>query len=164
MSDTPVKHGSQDKNKMSDAGLNNFGSRLECGFKLLETTKMNKTEAIEWETNQFNRKIENLKSLPDIDGFDCHGGVFSEAHIGKNIYGIEELYSNLHNLKDTIGEYKLVSYWIPYSGLVMVHYKFGKTNVKFSLYSDDEPAIIRILSNGKCKVEEEVSKKVVCGI
>lgn len=125
---------------------------------------MTKEECIEYETKEYHRKIEGIQSLPEIDGFECRCGIFDKAYISCDVDSLDLMYKKLHDVKNELGDYKIINYWIPYDGCVAAEYKFGDHTVKFFIRDNDEQKIIDVLSNGKCKIEQEVSKKVVCRI
>jgi hypothetical protein len=124
---------------------------------------MNKQELIKYETEKFHKQIERINALPDIPqelGYAAYCALGDEMYNKK--ITIEQLALELHKLREALGEYKIGQYWVPYPEMVCVDYTFGKTTVRYRIETKDEQGVISILSGGKCKIVDRVSKSVVC--
>jgi hypothetical protein len=126
---------------------------------------MNKHELIEYETKMFTDKIKKITAITDIPdelgyALCCPWG---DVKYDKQIT-IDQLAPELHKLREVLGEYEMNSYWVPYEGMVCVDYIFGKTKVWYRIATEHEQEVITILSNGKCKVVDSVSKSVACDL
>jgi hypothetical protein len=131
----------------------------------MSTIQEKKQLLIDWETKRCAEIIKRITEQPDveIDGIFI-AAPWGEVSLWADVKGVDELHELLHKLRLQIGEYKLESYWVPYDGKVMTRYTFGETCVKIGIETTEENAVIKHLSNGKCKVEHELTKRVVCGL
>ena len=131
----------------------------------MSTIQEKKQLLIDWETKRCAETIKRITEQPDveIDGISI-AAPWGEVSLWADVNNVDELQELLHKLRLQIGEYKLESYWVPYDGKVMTRYTFGETCVKIGIETTEENAVIKHLSNGKCKVEHELTKRVVCGL
>ena len=131
----------------------------------MSTIQVKKQHLIDWQTKRCAEIIKRITEQPDveIDGIFI-AAPWGEVSLWADVKGVDELHELLHKLRLQIGEYKLESYWVPYDGKVMTRYTFGETCVKIGIETAEENAVIKHLSNGKCKVEHELTKRVVCGL
>ena len=84
----------------------------------------------------------------------------------KDVNSLDDMYSLLCKAR-RIEPFDLVSYWIPYAGMVCIEYIATLSpgiNVLFSVRTEDEDALIAKISAGKCRIEDVISKTVVFGI
>ena len=131
----------------------------------MKTMQEKKQALIDYETRHCEEVIRKINELPDIDMDQLTlASPWGDVSLWADVNNVDELSDLLHELRLKMGEYKLDSYWIPYSQRVMTKYVFGKTRVTIGIDTTDENAVIKHLSNGKCKVEHELTKRVVCDL
>ena len=128
-------------------------------------SKVKKQEFIDRHNEKHKESIKSICKLPDLpDSFSYNYFLTSlgEAMLTKTI-DYADLGVELHKLRGVIGDYQIMSYWVPYDGCcVCAEYAFGSTIVWYTINDQNCDYIIDKLSGGKCAVVETTKKEVMC--
>ena len=127
----------------------------------------NKEEAIAAANKEATKAVEWIEAVPDkmliISGGHVHASIYS-CCVCVNVDSVKGMMGVLHDLRAEYGDYKQDTYWIPYGQMVCATYTVDGISVRFSITTDDEAAVIAVLSNGKCAIETKEEKVVVCSM
>ena len=91
-------------------------------------------------------------------------GQFVGVKFDHEVKTLKELHAHLRAVSKNVGRYNIKSYWVPYKGLVRVDYSICDVVVSYSIYTDNEEAVIQELSAGKCKLVPVERLEVQCDI
>lgn len=114
---------------------------------------------------------DRIRDLDDVFYEFCHVqvGIFNELLITSKTNRCKwgTFLDELHKLKESLGNYKIDNYWIPYADTVCVAYWFKGRRVRFTINACEEYTVEKIiaeLSGGKCKITTKTSFDVECSI
>ena len=129
-----------------------------------------KKKFLESEQDKMDKTAKAVESIPDalvdLEGVFIYASMFGDRPqvIVDEMETVGALYDKLHEMKAVAGDYEIGEYWIPYAGCFCVSYKFNSVNVRFNIKADDLEPIVKVFSNGKCRISKEEKVTIVCDL
>jgi len=125
---------------------------------------------LEVEQGQMDRMTKGVEAIPDalleIEGVTISAGICGDYPklIVSDCETAQDLFDILHKITEVAGKYEMRDYWIPYEGCLCVTYIFSGLKVRFSINNSDLEPIVKVFSNGKCRISKEEKVTIVCDL